>query len=135
MASERYIETESTPCGDVCAPLHRGLRQSRDRAVDEDFTRRGGHHSLSYPQAIAERLQIPNGGAGKMTNDKKTPISKTLDDAIQAMRSDEARESIVRAAGDRVWSKISGESDSLQLERIGGCADVQSLSAAYSDDE
>jgi hypothetical protein len=67
------------------------------------------------------------------SNDKKIP--KTVDDAIRAMRSDDAPDSVVREAGDRVWSKISGESNALQLERISGCADVQSLLSAYSDDE
>ncbi|MCU1287083.1 MAG: putative FecR [Acidobacteriales bacterium] len=60
-----------------------------------------------------------------MTNDKNNP--KTLEDAIQAVRRDEAPEAEMRAASDRVWSKLSGQAPNNVSTKIEGCADIQAL--------
>jgi hypothetical protein len=65
-----------------------------------------------------------------MTNDKNNP--RTFDDAIQSVRNDVAPEAEVRAAGDRVWSKIRGVMPVVHMERISGCADIQSLLPAFT---
>src|SRR5438270_6181081 len=59
-----------------------------------------------------------------MNNDKK---NLNLDDAIQAMRRDEAPESVAQAATARAWKKISGGEALGEAVRISGCEDIRAL--------
>jgi ferric-dicitrate binding protein FerR (iron transport regulator) len=59
-----------------------------------------------------------------MNNDKK---NLNLDDAIQAMRRDEAPESVAQAAAARAWQKINGGEALGETVRISGCEDIRAL--------
>jgi len=64
-----------------------------------------------------------------MNNDKKN--QNPLDEAISAMRRDDAPEGVAQAASERVWSKISGASAAADAVRISGCDDVRALIPAF----
>src|SRR3954464_10810105 len=65
-----------------------------------------------------------------MNNDKKN--QNPLDQAINAMRRDEAPESVAQAAAANAWKKISGgEAVNDNTVRISGCEDVRSLLPAF----
>ena len=63
-----------------------------------------------------------------MSNDKK---KNPLDEAIQAMRRDEATESVAQAAAARAWNKISGAELSSSAVHISGCEDIRALLPAF----
>lgn len=64
-----------------------------------------------------------------MNSDKKN--QNPLDQAINAMRRDEATEGAAQAASERVWSKISGAKVGADAARISGCEDVRALIPAF----
>ncbi len=64
-----------------------------------------------------------------MNNDKKN--KNPLDEAIHAMRRDEAPEVLAQAASERVWNKISGVQAGANAVRISGCEDVRALFPAF----
>src|SRR4051812_46080341 len=65
-----------------------------------------------------------------MNNDKRN--QNPLDQAINAMRRDEAPESVAQAAAASAWKKISGgEAVSDNTVRISGCEDVRALLPAF----
>lgn len=64
-----------------------------------------------------------------MNNDKKD--QDPLDQAIQAMRRDEAPESVAQASATRAWSKISGADFAADAVRISGCEDIRALLPAF----
>lgn len=65
-----------------------------------------------------------------MNNDAKKN-QNPLDEAISAMRRDDAPDGVAQAASERVWSKISGASSSADAVRISGCDDVRALIPAF----
>src|SRR5207248_57613 len=64
-----------------------------------------------------------------MNNDKKK--LNPLDQAIDAMRRDEAPGNVVEAAASRVWSNISGAGMAGSAVRISSCEDVRVLLGAF----
>lgn len=57
----------------------------------------------------------------------------TLDEAIRAVRDDEAPAAVAEAAGARVWARVAHEAglDAGSVETIRGCTDVLALFPAY----
>src|SRR5205823_2603910 len=65
----------------------------------------------------------------QMNNDNKK--QNPLDQAIAAMRRDEAPGNVVEAAASRVWINISGAEMATSAVRISGCEDVRLLLGAF----
>jgi hypothetical protein len=55
----------------------------------------------------------------------------TLDDAVAAVRDDEAAAGAAEAAATRVWQRLEPHTDALPVEAIRGCADVMALLPGY----
>ena len=62
-----------------------------------------------------------------MNNDDAKKNLNPLDKAIDAMRRDEAPESVAEAAAAQAWSKISGAAIAWDGVRISSCEDIRAL--------
>src|SRR5438874_10392429 len=90
--------------------------------------------SLSFVFAGSyRRISNPDDGSKiasrQMNKDKKKQNS--LDQAIDAMRRDDAPGNVAEAAASRVWNNISGAEMADSTVRISGCEDMRLLLAAF----
>ena len=72
---------------------------------------------------------------------KNKEIDNIVDQVTGQIRNEQVDAATVSAAADRVWARVSVESDAgvmragAPADRIGGCADFQSLIPAYLSGE
>lgn len=60
---------------------------------------------------------------------------EVLEQAIEAVRADQAAEDVIRTAGERVWQNLSQSTADAAVEEIRGCAGVRTLLVQYRSGE